>query len=265
MRQKFGQHFLISQQVLVKIASSLELEIGDAVIEIGPGHGELTDEILRETSGKAQIVVIEKDHVLAGALKDKYKDHKNIDVIEGDAREELSVITHKLPTTDYKLVGNIPYYLTSYLFRMIGDLEQKPIRAVFTIQKEVAERICAVPPKMNLLAASIQYWAEPKIIDYVSREDFLPPPEVESAILLLLPRETSAKSDKTGYYELLRAIFKQPRKTILNNLAEGTTKKRETISKMLKKLDIDPGARPATLSISDLVRIANEPSLLSGT
>jgi 16S rRNA (adenine1518-N6/adenine1519-N6)-dimethyltransferase len=265
MRQKLGQHFLINKKVLEKIASALELESGDTAIEIGPGHGELTDKILQMANGKVQIIAIEKDRTLAEALKQKYAQIPNIKIIEGDARENLPPIIYQLPTENYKLAGNIPYYLTGYLFRIIGDLAQKPIRATFTIQKEVAERICAAPPKMNLLAASIQYWAEPKIIEYVSREAFLPPPEVESAILLLLPREASTKSNKEEYYGLLKIIFKQPRKTILNNLAEGTRKKRETISKMLEKLDIDPGARPAILSISDLVRIANELSLRSGT
>ena len=175
---KLGQHFLKNKTKLRKIVEALELKDGDVVIEIGPGHGELTDE-LRSANHKLKIIAIEKDEELAESLKEKFKNNKNIKIIEGDALkllpqltddQRLTIYDKRLTTDNYKIAGNIPYYITGYLFRILGELENKPSLIVLLIQKEVAERVCARPPKMSLLAASVQFWAEPKIISNVSKK-----------------------------------------------------------------------------------------------
>ena len=124
------------------------------------------------------------------------------------------------------------------MFRILGDLEQKPELIVLLIQKEVAERVCAKPPEMNLLAASVQIWAESKIIGYVSRDDFSPPPKVDSAIIRLLPTRiyTDKNTDLCGYYKFIKILFKQPRKTIVNNFLSGSMKNELQIIYQKKKL-----------------------------
>ena len=156
--QKLGQHFLKNKSVLRSIAESLELAPNDIVIEIGPGHGELTEFLMASHAEK--IIAIEKDADLYDSLIKKFQDARMI-ALRDDALTALpTVIQNSKPKIlNYKIVGNIPYYITGHLLRTIGDLEIKPTRSVFTIQKEVAERVCAIPPHMNRLAASVQFWA----------------------------------------------------------------------------------------------------------
>jgi len=261
MPQKLGQHFLKNKIKLKKIVDALELESGDVVIEIGPGHGELTKEIKNQKS-KIKIIAIEKDSSLVELLEKKFSEDKNIKVVEGDALKILpSLIENsKLKIENYKVVGNIPYYITGFLFRLIGELENKPNIIVFTIQKEVAERITAEPPRMNLLAASVQFWAEPKIIGYISKKDFRPVPKVDSAIIRLMPTRIHAdqNADQRGnYYKFIRTLFKQPRKTIVNNL-QPITNNKQLILEKLKKLKIDPQSRPQNLTVEQIMQLSGE-------
>lgn len=274
LSMRLGQHFLTNINQLRKIIETLDLESGDLVIEIGPGHGELT-RLLAEKSQipnfKFQIVAIEKDEELARALARAVID-KNIKVIHGDALKVLPKLlaSYKLQAMSYKLVGNIPYYITGYLFRLISELENKPSLIVFTIQKEVAKRVCAKPPKMNLLASSVQFWAEPEVIGFISKKSFQPPPRVDSAILKLTPQKDAMIYDsaaRAGYYRLIKLLFKQPRKTILNNLLLGIKKQESEVdfkSELLKKFKvagIKPDWRPQNLSfeqISSLAKMSND-------
>lgn len=253
MRQKLGQHFLINTVKLREIAEALQIKEGDEIIEVGPGHGELTEAILEENK-KISLTVVEKDPELAAALRTQYEKEKNISVIEGDIRELLPDVVGK--SKKYKLAGNIPYYLTNYLFRLIGDLPHKPSLSVFMIQKEVAERISAQKGEMSLLSASVQAWADAEITTYVSKNDFLPPPEVESAVIRLTTREKVPQKELAAYYAATKIIFKQQRKTILNNLSTDKTIPREEWEKMLEKIGIDPKNRPADLEVADIIAIA---------
>ncbi|MFA5386481.1 MAG: 16S rRNA (adenine(1518)-N(6)/adenine(1519)-N(6))-dimethyltransferase RsmA [Candidatus Paceibacterota bacterium] len=268
MPQRLGQHFLKDKDSLEKIVEALKIEKGDFIVEIGPGHGELTRE-LRAKNSECRIITIEKDPRLASWILDHKSDDK-IEVIQGDALKVLPQIVSRFKIHDpgYKLVGNIPYYITGYLFRIIADLEPKPEIIVFTIQKEVAERIMG-KDGMNLLAASIQFWAKPEIIDYIPKAAFQPQPKVNSAIIKLTPCSFIDYELQTEYYKLIKIIFKQPRKTILNNLSAGTEKNKPEISKLrfdissklaieeiLKKAGIDPGSRPQNLSINQLTALS---------
>lgn len=254
---RLGQHFLINQSALKKIAESLGVKKNDVVIEIGAGHGELTNE-LRITNNELRIIAIEKDRELINLLREKFSQDKNTEIIEGDVLTILPDIIHdssfKIHT--YKLVGNIPYYITGKLLRLISEFEHKPILCVFTIQKEVAERLAKQPPGMNRLAASVQFWAISEIIQNISRKDFEPVPEVDSAIILLRPAPKRNIESKI-YYQTVRTLFQQPRKTILNNLASGTKIKKEILIQKLSEIGIDPTNRPQNLSIEDIITIAS--------
>ena len=253
--KKLGQHFLTNKTKLQKIVGALDLRADDSVIEIGPGHGELTNE-LRIKNYELKIIAIEKDEELVRYLQEKFAQDKNIEIIEGDILKILPEFAKSR-----KIVGNIPYYITGYLLRIIGELKNKPSLVVLTVQKEVAERICAPSQtntgkkgRMNLLAASVQFWAEPEIIDYIPKTDFQPQPEVDSAIIKLAIGNQSLANSK-DYYELIKIIFKQPRKTILNNL-RATNKTKEEIIKILGELKINPADRPQNLSVEQIKELA---------
>ncbi|MGB7957695.1 MAG: 16S rRNA (adenine(1518)-N(6)/adenine(1519)-N(6))-dimethyltransferase RsmA [Minisyncoccia bacterium] len=251
--QKLGQHFLKNKSVLRSIAESLELAPNDIVIEIGPGHGELTEFLMASHAEK--IIAIEKDADLYDSLIKKFQDARMI-ALRDDALTALpTVIQNSKPKIlNYKIVGNIPYYITGHLLRTIGDLEIKPTRSVFTIQKEVAERVCAIPPHMNRLAASVQFWATPRIVQVIPASDFSPKPKVASAIIILEAKQQIA--DSQNYYSAVHALFAQPRKTIINNLRSGTEEKGDSIGKKLSAIGISPDQRPQNLSVSDIIAIS---------
>jgi 16S rRNA (adenine1518-N6/adenine1519-N6)-dimethyltransferase len=250
MGRRLGQHFLKDRNVLKKITEALEIQSGDFVIEIGSGQGSLTELLMKAPINK--IIAIEKDKKLALDLKLKNRDGTILEVIEGDALKILPTVTNKL-NREYKLIGNIPYYITGYLLRVIAELENKPSLIVFTIQKEVAERLTAQPPAMNLLAASVQYWAEPKIITSIPAGSFSPPPKVDSAIISL---KTKKVKDSESYYKFIKILFKQPRKTILNNLAESLELNKDEIGKKLSSLDIKERSRPQNLDLKTIQKMS---------
>ncbi len=258
MGRKLGQHFLRDKDAVEKIISALGDNIKTA-IEVGPGKGALTKplaEALKRTGGR--LIAIEKDPLLAAEARNW--NIENLELVEGDVLEKLPAIIQNLKPASYSLVGNIPYYLTGFLLRKISELPEKPARSVFMVQKEVAERIVAKPPKTNRLSASVQFWAEPRILKAVSKKSFNPPPKVDSAIILLetiiLPPETVPEA----YYSAVRAIFSQPRKTILNNLAERFNDPRKIASKkaaeILEEAGLSVALRPQDLSVEDIKLIS---------
>lgn len=257
MGERLGQHFLKSRSALRHIAETLELRAGDTVIEIGPGHGELTMELLKTPDVK--VIAIEKDRELVTWLLSKLVDWKNVEIIHSDALKTLPQLTNQLTKQqiNYKLTGNIPFYLTGRLLRIVGELEQKPARAVFTVQREVAERAVAEAPHMNLLAATIRFWAKARIAGNLPRRLFSPPPKVDSAILLLIPQKPAGNPER--YYPLVRALFKQPRKTVSNNLSAffGKGEKAKTLgTRILIAAGVNPSNRPQNLSMKELLALA---------
>lgn len=265
-----GQHFLKNPAVAKKMIRALAPERGEAIIEIGAGHGELTRELAgacKETG--CELFSIEKDRTLAEQLsKELAGPTVSASVISGDA---LKLFAADFPEKEaagrpYKIVGNIPYYLTGHLLRLIGEQlagerPRRPRRCVFMLQKEVAERIVAKPPRMNRLAASIQFWAEPKIVVAVPKENFHPMPKVDSAIVALDAKPIDDKTiSASRYYAALRALFTQPRKTILNNLAGGligeSAKNKDEIAAIIEKCGLRPNDRPQNAAVEAIVRIA---------
>ncbi len=261
MRKRLGQHFLKNAGKIRKIADSLELKRGDFVIEIGPGNGELTKELIKHP---VRVIAIEKDPRLYEKLVNSNWKLGNVEFTNGDALEVLPAIitNYELPTANYKIVGNIPYYITGKLLRIIGELitdYKLPITtAVLTVQKEVAERMTANPPKMNLLAASVQFWASPEIVDYIPKSDFKPQPKVDSAVVKLTTKVISHKSLVISYYKLIKILFKQPRKTILNNLSAGLSLGKGKITGRLDALKISPSDRPQNLGVEEIMKLSRE-------
>jgi 16S rRNA (adenine1518-N6/adenine1519-N6)-dimethyltransferase len=252
MRQPLGQHFLTNESVLQKIAGALDVRPGEIIVEIGPGHGELTEHITA-LAGAENVILLERDPLLAAALRENTR----AKIVEGDVLETLPHLAASFAESQpYKLAGNLPYYLTGFLLRTISELGHKPVRSIFTIQKEVAERLVQKPPHMNRLAAAVQFWADPSIIGFISRKDFSPPPEVDSATIELRTKKDLPGSGELRSYEAaLHAIFQQPRKTLVNNLLSFAALSRAELVEKLRALGIDPESRPQNLSVQDIVRI----------
>ena len=261
--QRLGQHFLKNNSAIKKIISSLELRSGETVIEIGPGHGELTFP-LAKICGQigCNLVAIEKDEKLAYQLESiaSRENIKNLKIIKGDARRLLSSVAEGIVEDNYKLVGNIPYYITGLLFRLVGNLKKRPVLCVFTIQKEVGERLVAESPHMNRLAAIVQFWGEPRIVAGLPKENFTPKPKVDSAIVKIVTRDELPNDKLQNIYErAVKSLFAQPRKTIINNIYENNNQKsipKEKVVVELEKIGIDPKSRPQDLSIEDIMKIA---------
>lgn len=277
--RRLGQHFLIKKSVLERIVKALEVEPTDTIIEIGPGHGELTKYLLDKSPKK--LIAVEKDRDLVSSIQYLVSSDDRLEIIEGDILELLPKIANELKSQQaIKLVGNIPYYITGKLLRTLGQLEPKPERVVLTIQKEVALRLTAAPPKMNLLAASVGYWGKLEIVRFVPRGAFRPPPKVESAVVKITPHPTSPykglrgadpvkfhnvagktqpnNTESKAYYAFTKILFKQPRKTISNNLTSGSSITKKEVEKFLKSHGVEPNLRPQNLSISTINMLSHD-------
>ncbi len=231
----------------------------ETIIEIGPGYGELTLPLAQKIlsgGNKNGLIAIERDQKLFDSLK--AEGAPALQLVHGDAIALLPKIVP--PSGPYKLVGNLPYYATGRLIRIIGELEHKPELCVFMLQKEVAERIIAGPPKMNRLAASVQFWSHPTILCAAPKQYFSPPPAVDSAVVVLETRSDPFPASPDRYYEAVRRIFSQPRKTILNNLSlkksAGERVDKTEITRRLEALSIGPRDRPQNLAIPSIAAIS---------
>ena len=217
-KKSLGQHFLRSDAALEKITDAVSIEPGEVVLEIGPGHGELTERLLRRG---ARVVAVEKDEALADELCRSFAKEAEEGSLTVIAQDALAVpfadLEGALKTADYKLVGNIPYYITGALLRRFLTTEHQPSRIVFLIQKEVAERI-ARDPKESLLSLSVKAYGDPHYHGTVKAGSFSPPPKVDSAILVIasISRERfiNSEADEEVFFRLLRLTFSQRRKQL---------------------------------------------------
>ncbi|MBX4211581.1 MAG: 16S rRNA (adenine(1518)-N(6)/adenine(1519)-N(6))-dimethyltransferase RsmA [Candidatus Yanofskybacteria bacterium] len=235
-KKSLGQNFLVNQGIIQKIIDAAELKEEDTVLEIGPGTGLLTQVLVKHAR---TVIAVEKDASLIHILREQFKE---AEIIEADV---LNFIP-KLPSRSYKVVGNIPYYLTSHLLRLVLEQWPTPERIIFMIQKEVAQRIMAKPPRMNLLALSVQYYSQPTVVARVSRGSFRPMPDVDSAVIKLMPRNILANPK---LFNLIRAGFAQKRKILSSNLADHTGKTKEELQTILQELKIPEKSRAENLAL----------------
>ncbi len=225
-----------------------EISQKDIVLEIGPGIGTLTQELAQKAK---RVIAVEKDPTMVKILRETTGALPNIEIIQAD------ILKLNLARLSYsKVVANLPYYITSPVIRMFLEAKNKPELMVFMVQKEVAQRICAKPPDMNLLAVSVQFYAEPKIVSFVRKGAFWPQPKVDSAIVKIVPKNELPFVDPGLFFRIVKAGFKQPRKQLGNNLAQGLKLSREEIETWLNQGDIQPTQRAETLSLTDWVVLA---------
>jgi len=246
-RKGLGQHFLVDGGVLETIIYAAELDPDDVVVEVGPGLGTLTKELAQRAGG---VIAIELDDKLAALLKKTLASFNNVTVVNGDVLKlEPKELTKG---RSYKVVANLPYYITSPVLRHFLEASAKPQAIVVMVQKEVAEAIAAKPDDMSLLSVSVQFYGEPKIISIVSAESFYPAPEVSSAVLKIdvYPKPKVDVAEK-GFFDTVRAGFAAPRKQLANSLAKGLRRDKVEVLPFLKKAKIDSSRRAETLTIEE--------------
>lgn len=257
MPQKLGQNFLTDHKIVDRIIDSADLSSDDFVLEIGPGRGILTEQLARKAKN---VIAIEIDHVLTNFLKDNFKKLENLEIINADILDfDFSILakSHKLTAKNYKIVANIPYYITAPIIRKFLESQTPPQEMILMVQKEVAERIIAKKGKMNLLALSVQYYSDPEILFPVSKKCFSPVPEVDSAVIKLLVKNKEREKEETGkIFRLARIGFSSKRKTLLNNLANGLLLGKDEILGKLKKAGFSENTRAQELSVEDWKKMA---------
>ncbi len=255
--KKLGQNFLINKKVFDKILRAAELSKTDTVLEIGPGIGNLTLKMAEKTG---KVVAVEKDRKMCQVLEKALKEQniKNIKLVNEDILKiEEGLMVKLLNGYDYKIVANLPYYITSPVIRKFLEFKKPPEIMVLMVQKEVSQRISAKPGKMSLLAVSVQFYADVKIISYVSKKSFWPQPKVDSAIIKIIPKKNEIPAELTEkFFKIVKAGFSQPRKQLINNLSKELHASKETIKEWLLKNRIQPNQRAETLSINNWKKLA---------
>jgi 16S rRNA (adenine1518-N6/adenine1519-N6)-dimethyltransferase len=244
-----GQNLLVDKSALRRIIDAAEIKPKDIVLEVGPGFGTLTQELAKNAE---KVIAVEKDSRMCQILKETLKDYSNIDIVNAD----ILKTNLRLPN-NYKIVANIPYYITSPLIRKSLESDNQPELIVLMVQKEVAKRICSKPPEMNLLAVSVQFYAEPKIISYVSKNSFWPKPKVDSAIIKIIPVNNYKKQVSSDlFFKIVKAGFSQPRKQLINNFSKALKSDKIKMGEWLSKNNIKPSQRAENLNIIDWVQLA---------
>ncbi|MFZ2188461.1 MAG: 16S rRNA (adenine(1518)-N(6)/adenine(1519)-N(6))-dimethyltransferase RsmA [Candidatus Moraniibacteriota bacterium] len=292
-KRSLGQNFLRDIAVLDRIIESANLSKGDLVIEVGPGEGVLSIELAKRVN---KLIMVEKDEELAKKTATNFKfkisndksnpNDKNLnpksnatiiigDILEINLPELIEVETqHRcvsknvntktqqccvstdIDNYQYKVIANIPYYITSPIIRLFLETKYPPTEMLLMVQKEVAERICAKAGKLSILALSVQYYATPELLFTVPRAAFFPVPEVDSAVIRITRNERPAcAKTSTGetkkFFKLVKAGFSAKRKTLVNNLSSSLQLEKAIIEEKLKQIGISPKQRAQELQLED--------------
>ena len=254
--KKYGQNFITDEKLLSDIADDAALTRDDAVLEVGAGAGTLT-RALAERAGK--VIAFEIDRSLEPTLSHTLRDYDNVTVIYDDvtqySEEELDALTGGR----YKVVANLPYYITTPLLFMFLDRVNTPVSLTVMVQKEVAERICANEKKgdYGALSVSVAVRADAEITRIVPREKFTPAPNVDSAVVRIVLRGATGAKDDGTLYGLIKKAFAMKRKTLVNNLSAGYAISKSEAESWLTEVGIKPSARAEELSAAQFVILSD--------
>jgi len=244
-KKSLGQHWLHDEASLLAMCQAAEIAPTDTVLEIGPGPGSLTSLLTEQAK---QVVAVELDKILAANLPRRIP-ARNLEVV---AEDILTFDFSKLPP-GYKVVANIPYYVTGNLLRTLSEAANPPVAVTLLIQKEVAERVAAQPGNMSLLSVTVQFYWEVHLGRKVPARLFTPPPKVDSQILILhrRPSHLFGDVDAKAFFRIVKAGFGQRRKTLLNTLSSGLHLDRTIVTVACQSVGIDPRRRAQTLSLDE--------------
>jgi 16S rRNA (adenine1518-N6/adenine1519-N6)-dimethyltransferase len=246
----FGQNFLVDEEVLSSIVKAGEIKKTDTILEIGPGLGVLTLELAARAKA---VIAVEKDRNLIPALKRNLKEFKNLTVLNDDI---LKLHLEKYITGPYKVIANIPYYLSSHLFQYLLNLEHKPDLIVLLVQKEVGERIVALPGKLSILGISVQIKADASVQAFVPRQSFWPVPKVDSVIITIKPKNKYPQiDDEKLFFRIVKIAFASKRKQIHNTLKTGLKLSNDEVKNLLDSAQIGFESRPQELALNDWIQL----------
>ena len=266
-KKSLGQHFLRDRSVPPRIADAAGVQPDDLIVEVGPGLGVLTEELAGRLDPKAgSLIAVELDGALMPVLRERFAGHPHITFLHADV---LEVATDDLTGgKPYKLVANLPYYITSAILRHFLDATHKPLSLTVMVQREVAERMVAHPPEMSLLAVAVQFYGNPRIAFRVPPGAFRPPPKVDSAVVHIEvyasdERPASPRSEQ-AFFRVAQAGFGQRRKQLVNTLASGLDMPKEAALAALMAANIDPTRRAETLTLPEWAGLADSTLLAAG-
>ncbi len=256
-KKRLGQNFIVSEGLLQRIIAAAELDQRDAVLEIGAGLGTLTRRLAQRVR---RVVALELDERLIPLLQRELAPYPHVEIVHGDI---LSIEPADLISPPYKVAGNLPYYITSAILRHLLETKQRPGLMVVTVQNEVADRLVAGPGAMSLLAVSVQFYGQPRIIARAPPSAFYPSPRVRSAVVRIEPyAETPATVDDVGaFFRIVRAGFSQRRKQLRNSLSQGLNLTVEGTVEALHRSGIDERQRAQELSVEQWIQLYRELTL----
>lgn len=244
--KKYGQNFLINPEPIQKMIEVGNVSKGEIVVEIGPGFGVLTQELAEHAS---RVVSFEIEKRLQPYWEEQKKKYSNVEIIWGNVLKQFNENTVKTP---YKIIANLPYQITSPVIRLFLECKNSPDVMVCMVQKEVAERICAKPGDMSLLAVAVQYYATPEYVLTVPRSYFWPEPGVDSALIKLTKYEKYTKQDGELFFKVAKAGFSSRRKVLIKNLSEHFGKQHRTaFEDIFKNNNLLLTVRAQELSVED--------------
>lgn len=254
-KKSLGQNFVTDEGVLGKIVDAAQLTPQDVVLEVGPGLGHLTCLLARQAG---RVVAVELDGRLLPILQQRLAACHNVALIQGDI---LELAPAALPlSSDYKIVANLPYYITSAVLQHFLENERPPTRLVVTVQQEVAQRIVARPGQMSLLAVGVQFYGQPQIVAHIKAGAFYPRPEVDSAVLRIDRHSAPPVDvpDRAAFFAVVKAGFAQRRKQLRNSLPAGLGRSQTEVVAALQAAGIDPRRRPETLSLQEWAALMHQ-------
>ncbi|MFZ3032390.1 MAG: 16S rRNA (adenine(1518)-N(6)/adenine(1519)-N(6))-dimethyltransferase RsmA [Candidatus Moraniibacteriota bacterium] len=256
-KKSLGQNFLKDESIIEEIFAVAEVQKTDWVLEIGPGTGALTFSL---ASRVEKFLAIELDHELATRLQTQYVDSKKVSILEGnilDINLEELLQSSGFAEHSYKIIANIPYYITAPIIRTLLSLRSQPQSLTLMVQNEVAERLAAKPGSMSLLSVMAQYYATVEKKLFVPKTAFEPVPKVDSAVIHIVPRRAYDGEEDRKVFRLARAGFAARRKTLANNLATSFSLPREQVEEKLGNLGLRSDIRAQALSVEDWEKLAN--------
>jgi 16S rRNA (adenine1518-N6/adenine1519-N6)-dimethyltransferase len=266
-KKGLGQNFLVDPAHRARIVAAAELASDDTVLEVGPGPGVLT-ELIAEQAGR--VIAVELDDRLVPLLRARFANQPHVSIVQADilkvevgalmtkdegrkTNEAASFVVGRSSFVGYKVIANLPYYITSAAIRRLLESAPPPERLVLTVQREVAERIVAAPPEMSLLALGVQFYCTAQIVGRIPAGAFYPVPKVDSAVVRLDRRAEPAVAGVAAeaFFRVARAGFSQPRKQLRNSLAAGLNKAPDEVERWLAAAGIDPRRRAETLTLNE--------------
>lgn len=256
-QKRFGQNFLISDLVYVNMLEKADLNKDDRVLEVGPGLGFLTMSLAERVK---EVVTVEIDKKIASIVPERLAlfGYTNARVVEGNILDFPNLPTlENFASQPYKIVANLPYNITSVFLRKFLEGSFKPESLTLMLQKEVAERICAKAGGMNLLALSVQFYAEPRYCFRVDKSDFWPSPEVHSAVIHIKtrPKPVLGEAEAKKFWRLAHIGFSAKRKMLKKNLANALDLEAEDFARILELNGLNPNARPQELGLDEWLKL----------